>query len=384
MYLFYIRPTNTPPVRPEDTWLLYGCYGYTGELIARHAVECGMRPTLAGRDANRVAKLAGELNLPYLVFPLNDADAIAERIAGFKCVLHCAGPFIHTAPPMLRACLKSKVHYLDITGEYQIFEDVFALDKQARDAGIMLLPGVGFDVVPSDCLAAHLKDALPSALMLELVIMSLGGGISRGTALTIVENLGMGTVIRRRGKLRTVEQGEITRAIEYNKKSYNAVAITWGDVSTAYRSTSIPNITVYSVLPPRVIRTLKLSNFINFVLRSAWFKKLLRTRITSRPPGPDANKRQSARSAIWGEVSNNLGITKQMLLTLPEGYTLTYLTAVAIVNEVLKGNFITGAQTPSLVYGKDFILRFKGVQLEDLSQNFQKPLTSAKAVSRSS
>lgn len=349
-----------------NEWLLYGCYGYTGKLIAKHAVEIGMRPTLAGRDEQKVKQLADELQLPYKVFDVKNVSEVTAQLTGFALVLHCAGPFIFTAEIMVQACLSAKAHYLDITGEYQVFERMFELDADAKKSGIMLLPGVGFDVVPSDCLAAQLKAVLPSATTLELVLMNQGGGLSHGTALTIAENMGTGTVVRKRGKLDTVRNGEVTIDFILDGKQKTAVAISWGDISTAYRSTAIPNITVYNLLPLKVVRSFKISNSFGFILRSSLMKKILRSRIKSRPPGPTDQMRETASSSIWGQASNHLGISKRMLVKLPEGYTLTYLTAVEIVKQVLAGNFKTGAHTPSQVYGKDFILGFPKVELKVL------------------
>lgn len=349
-----------------NEWLLYGCYGYTGKLIAKHAVTSGMRPTLAGRDEQKVKQLADDLQLPYKVFDVKNIDEVATHLHGFALVLHCAGPFIFTSEIMVQACLQAKVHYLDITGEYQVFERIFELDAEAKKNNVMLLPGVGFDVVPSDCLSAQLKAVLPSASTLELVLMNKGGGLSQGTALTIAENMGTGTVVRKRGKLETVRNGEVTIDFSLDGKPKTAVAISWGDVSTAYRSTAIPSITVYNLLPPQVVRSFKMSNSFGFILRSSIMKKFMRSRIKSRPPGPTDQMRESASSAIWGQASNHLGISKRMLLLLPEGYTLTYLTAVEVVKQVLSGNFKTGAHTPSQVYGKDFILGFPKVELKVL------------------
>ena len=166
-------------------WLLYGAYGYTGARIARLAVERGERPTLAGRDATATAALAEELNLPHCSFDLEDPHRLSQAIKGFRAVLHCAGPFSATSQPMADACLATGAHYLDITGEIGVFEALAARDQEARTAGVCLLPGVGFDVVPTDCLAALLSERLPGASHLELAFRGAGTP-SRGTARTML------------------------------------------------------------------------------------------------------------------------------------------------------------------------------------------------------
>jgi short subunit dehydrogenase-like uncharacterized protein len=226
-------------------YLIYGANGYTGELIAREAVRRGQRPVVAGRNGEAVRGLASELGLEHRVFSLDDPRAVDERLKGMTAVLHCAGPFVHTFRPIADACLRAKANYLDVTGEVDVFERLAARDAEARAAGVMLLPGVGFDVVPTDCLAAHLKRRLPSATRLLLAFHSVGG-LSRGTATTMIENLHRGGLIRRNGVLTPVPAAWRTRKVDFGRGPRTVVSIPWGDVSTAYRSTGIPNIEVYT------------------------------------------------------------------------------------------------------------------------------------------
>src|SRR5262245_60401783 len=229
-------------------FLIYGANGYTGALIARAAVVRGHRPVLAGRNAETLAALAAELGVEYRVFALDVPGQVAAEISGMQAVLHCAGPFAHTYSPMADACLHAGVHYLDITGEVAVFEGLVARSAAAQAAGVMLLPGVGFDVVPSDCLAAHLKRRLPSATHLALGFQSLGR-VSRGTATTMAENIHRGGLVRRDGVLRRVPAAWKTRVIDFGTGPVKAITIPWGDLSTAFHSTAIPNIEVYMAAP---------------------------------------------------------------------------------------------------------------------------------------
>ncbi|MBL8848885.1 MAG: saccharopine dehydrogenase NADP-binding domain-containing protein, partial [Planctomycetaceae bacterium] len=181
--------------------LIYGATGYTGQLIAERAVATGLRPVLAARNRAALLPLAERLGLEARVFDLGRPAAVAEGIRGAAVVLHTAGPFSATSRPMADACLQSGAHYLDITGEVGVFESLAARHAEAQAAGVMLLPGVGFDVVPSDCLAFHVKQRLPGATGLRLSIGGLGGGISRGTAKTMMEAAGFGALVRRGGRI---------------------------------------------------------------------------------------------------------------------------------------------------------------------------------------
>jgi short subunit dehydrogenase-like uncharacterized protein len=347
-----------------STFLLYGANGYTGRLIAREAVVRGLRPVLAGRNAEAVGVLARELGLEQRIFSLDDAAATRAGLQGVQAVLHCAGPFAHTANPMVDACLEARVHYLDITGEIGVFERIAARDTEAMAAGILLLPGAGFDVVPSDCLAAHLHRRLPSAKHLTLAFHGIGR-FSRGTATTIVENLHQGGVVRRGGVLVSVPPAWRTRDIDFGEGPRRAVTIPWGDVATAYRSTGIGDIEVYTAVSRWQLRLMRLSRPFGWALRSAMVQNFLKRRIQAGPPGPSDEERAKGRTLLWGEVDDGQGRRMVSRLRGPEGYTFTLLTALAAMTRVMSGDAPPGYQTPSLAYGPDFVLEVPGVERVD-------------------
>jgi short subunit dehydrogenase-like uncharacterized protein len=347
-----------------STFLLYGANGYTGRRIAREAVVRGLHPVLAGRDADAVAGLAQKMGLEHRIFSLDDAAATRTGLEGMKAVLHCAGPFAHTAKAMVDACLEARVHYLDITGEIDVFEQIAARDSEAMAAGILLLPGVGFDVVPSDCLALHLHRRLPAATHLALGFQG-SGGVSRGTALTIVENLHRGGIVRRDGSLESVSSEWQTREIDFGEGPRLAMPIAWGDVATAYRSTGIGNIEVYSAVSRWQLRMMRMSRPFRWMLRSPMMQRYFKRRVQARPPGPSDEERAKGRTLLWGEVDDGKGNRKVSRLRGPEGYTFTIQTALAAMARVLADDAPAGYQTPSLAYGPDFVLEVPGVERTD-------------------
>lgn len=350
----------------SDLCLLYGANGYTGRLIARLAVERGLRPVLAGRNERELAEMAALLGLPYRAFALDDTRALDEAVRAAAVVLHCAGPFSRTYRPMVEACLRAGTHYLDITGEIEVFEALAALAERARATGVMLLPGVGFDVVPSDCLAAHLALRLPSATRLTLAFAAVGGGLSRGTATTMIENLDRGGAIRRDGRITPVPTAWQARQIDFGRGPRLAVTIPWGDVSTAFHTTGIGNVEVYTSVPPSTYRMMRIARHLRWLLGTAPVKTLLKRRVRGGPPGPSDEKRAQALSLLWGEASDDAGGRVESRLSAPEGYTLTARTAVAVVERVLAGAATPGFRTPAGEYGPDFILEFEGVERTDL------------------
>jgi short subunit dehydrogenase-like uncharacterized protein len=353
---------------PEaKNFLIYGSYGYTGDLIARLAVERGLRPILAGRDPQKLRSQAEALNLDFCVFPLEDSAALEHALSGVAAVLHCAGPFSRTSGPMATACLRTHTHYLDITGEIPVFEALAARHQEAIAARVMLLPGAGFDVVPTDCLAAHLKARLPAATHLVLAFRPLGSRFSRGTATTSVERVHAGGLVRREGVLTPVPAAWKTRQIDFGRGPVPAVSIPWGDVSTAYYSTGIPNIEVYLAVPTYLRRMLALTRNVRWLLAQAPVKQVLRGLISWMPAGPSARQRASGLSLVWGEVRDMDGNRAAARLNTPESYALTAQTALTAAEKVLAGKAYPGFQTPSLAYGADFILEMTGVTREDLA-----------------
>jgi short subunit dehydrogenase-like uncharacterized protein len=345
--------------------LVYGAYGYTGALVARHAVERGLRPVLAGRDPGRLAALAGPLGLAHRAFGLDDPRALDAGLAGATVVLHCAGPFSRTARPMVEACLRVRAHYLDITGELAVFEALHARSAEAARAGVMVLPGAGFDVVPSDGLAAHLARRLPGATRLTLAFQGLSH-LSRGTARTMVEGLGATPAARR-------SRQPATRTVDLGRGPRRALSIPWGDVFTAPLSTGIEDVAVYVPVPPAlalVARLLAAAAPLGAVAapvaRLGPVRDLAVALLTRGKPGPDEAERARGGSRLWGEVADGRGGVAAARMRTANGYAFTALSAVEIARRALGGDAKPGFQTPSTAYGPDLALAIPGTSREDL------------------
>lgn len=352
----------------KQSILIYGAYGYTGKLVVDKALEMGYKPILAGRNAQKTTKLGEATNLPYRVFNLEQQDEIESSLKDIAVVVHCAGPFEQTALPMVRACLNTQTHYIDITGEITVFEMLLSHSKEAEEQGIMILPGAGFDVVPTDCMAAFLKQQLPSATHLELGFDSLGGASSRGTTKTAIENLDKRNLVREDGVLTEKPHGHATKWIDFGAGKRHCMSIPWGDVSTAHVSTGIPNIIVYMGIKPSMMKWVKMSNWMRPVLRWQWVKNLLKNRVTNDDqPGPTEKQRAEGSSHVWGQVRDDQGKEVTARLHGPNGYTITAITAMLAAAKVLKGEFKPGFQTPSSAYGVDFVLEVPGTKRTLLS-----------------
>ena len=346
-----------------NNFLIYGANGYTGELITRFAAERGLKPILAGRNEAKISELAGKYGFEYRVFSLDDNAKLDAALQEVDTVLHCAGPFSITSVPMVNACLRNKKHYTDITGEISVFETCAAMGKKAVEAGIMIMPGVGFDVVPSDCLAMHLKNRLPSATHLTLAWYGMGR-MSHGTQATMTMNVGRGGAIRKDGKITPVPAGWKTREIDLGEVRRTGVTIPWGDVSTAFHSTGIPNIEVYTVVPPSALKMMKTTRYIGWLMAMGFVQKYLQRNIP--PGGPSDEERAKGKTLMWGEASDAEGNRVEARQQGPEGYTLTAHAALNIAEKILAGNFTPGYQTPAKAYGADLILEIEGTARQDV------------------
>jgi short subunit dehydrogenase-like uncharacterized protein len=290
---------------------------------------------------------------------------VEEALDSIPAILNCAGPFIHTYQSIVEACIKTGTHYLDITGELPVFQAIADMDEAAQSNGVMLLPGVGFDVVPTDCLAVHLKQRLPSATHLTLAFQSVGpAGLPPGTQRTMIELIPFGNRVRRNGRLEVPRQTIKTREIDFGNGLKTATRITWGDVFTAYYSTGIPNIEDYLVLPLSMHRKMIMLDKWRPVFKLPFVRNYLKKKVK---PGPSEQARTETQTHVWGEASDDQNRKVVSRLHGPEaGVIWTARSSLAAVQKILDGNFTPGYQTPAIAFGADFVLECEGVVREDI------------------
>ncbi|WP_369958803.1 trans-acting enoyl reductase family protein [Pseudomonas benzenivorans] len=331
-------------------WMIYGANGYTGHLLAREAQRQGLKPILAGRNPAAVHALGSRLGLECRIFDLQHPERAHEALADVAVVAHCAGPFSTTSLPMLAACLASGSHYLDITGEIDVFETAHGFDQKAREQGLVICPGVGFDVLPSDCLAVCLQQALPDAEQLTLGF-DTGGGLSPGTARTLLQGLPLGGRVRRDGFITPVPLGFKRRRIDFGRGPKPAVTIPWGDVATAYFSTGIGNVEVYLPAPTALAVGMRLLDPLRPLLGQPRLQDGLARLLERRVRGPDLPRRERHRSWLWGEVRNADGQVRSARLETANGYTVTVHGVLLALRHLLGYRGPGGYFTPSQLLG---------------------------------
>jgi short subunit dehydrogenase-like uncharacterized protein len=349
----------------SDRLLVYGATGYTGGLLAALAKERGLAPVVAGRSRAKVEAAARRLGVEARVASVDDAAALREMLRDVACVISSAGPFSKTARPMFEACLATRTHYLDVTGEIDVFALAESFDARARQAGVMLLPGIGFDVVPSDCLAAYVAARVGEPRVVRIALAA-GGTPTHGTAKTALEVVGAPLRVRRGGRLIELPSGSLSRSFDFGDGPVACVGVPMGDVVTAGWSTGAPDVEVYMRGSGTLRFALRASQWLGPIVSSGPVRRALGRWIDRLPEGPSEEERLGTRARVVAEAEGKGRLARARLET-PSGYETTRLAGVEAARRILAGEAKPGFQTPATAFGADFVLALPGVKREDLS-----------------
>lgn len=349
----------------SDAVLVYGATGYTAGLVIERMVGAGLRPILSARNPQALRELAERRGLAHRPASLDDRESLRKALVGVDVLLNLAGPFVATARPAAQTCIEAGVHYLDVAGEVDAFHELSVLHESARQAGVMLMPGVGFDVVPSDCLCAHVASRLGAVRTMRVAISGLELA-SPGSLRTLVNELGRQTRVVREGVLREVEPGSLGRSFDFGAGARFAVGVSWGDLVTAPITTGAREVETYFEQTPAVAVVLQASRQLSWMYRLPWVRAALARLAPTMSSGPTAEQMASRRATIVVEAEDETGRRGVSRLVTPEAYSLTADTSNNITSRVMSGDYEPGFQTPGRLFGPDFILRFAGVTRVDL------------------
>ena len=345
--------------------LLYGAYGYTGRLTAELAAAKRLDVVLAGRNKDVLRALGDRLSLPTRAVALNESDRLFEALSDIACVVHMAGPYAITSAPMLSACIATQTNYIDITGEIEVFESLWSREREIRHAGITAVPGAGFDVVPTDCLAAHVAARLERPAVLVIALRGLESA-SQGTLRTAIRQVSKPLLCRRAAAIVALED-QSARWINFGSGDEPCLPVSWGDVATAFHSTGIGNITVYF----RRTRFLRSADFLGktfgALLRSRAGQRTLEAIIRRLPDGPTQAERGRHRSTIWAEAVDASSESAKATLSTPDPYDFTANSALEIASRISSLPAPLGLVTPSQAFGADFVLSLPGCTRIDIA-----------------
>lgn len=319
--------------------LIYGATGYTGRMIARRAVAHRLDCSVAGRDAGKVEALASELGVEGAAFDVDDKARLEEAVGRAKCVVNAAGPFAATARQVIGACLAKSAHYLDITGEVDVFILAESCDAEARAAGVMLMPGAGWDVVPSDCIALHAARRVADVRSVRIGLAHVDGQPSRGTLRTGLSMAGR-SIVRRGGALVELSDPGPGVEMDFGFARRECMLAPMGDVVTAARSTGAPDIAVY---------TARMKGL-----------GLPEGGLEAFPEGPSDEQLARWRAFAAAEAVGADGARARSVVETESGYGFTAAAAAEIAARILAGRFTPGFQSPASAYGVDLVTDLGG------------------------
>ena len=317
-------------------WMLYGASGMTGTLIAENARRRGHRPLIAGRSPTGLAELAQRLELERRAFSLDDPATIRQALATVDLVLNAAGPFLHTAGPLAQACLDTGTHYLDISNELRVFSELYSLHARAEAAHVAIVPGVGFGVVATNCIAKDVSIQVGGAQRLEVATRAEVAHNGQGAAATIQANLPYGGWIRRDGKLKLEQLGTTTLVLEAADGPLKAIAVPTGDLEAAFRATGAPDITAYSA---------ELTPAVQDVANDT----------------PTEAGCRSHHSFAWARATGADGLAAEAWLHTGEAYQFTADAAIRAVEEIFNLS-PAGALSPAQAFGTGFAFTIDGTR----------------------
>ena len=321
-----------------STLLIYGATGYTGRMAAERAKALGLDFEIAGRNAKRLETLAAQLDVPYRVFDTHDAE---DSLSGISVLLNFAGPFAQTAEPLMHACIKVGVHYLDITAEINIYRMAEGLGAEAAANHVMLLPGVGWDVVPTDSLACMLPRCRKTGCA-EYRRSGPRFDVS-GSAMSVSEIIGAGVLARVDGEL-VATPDAAPRLFDFGEGPVLCAPLSFGDLVTGWHSTGIRNIAMFVHITGDAFPEGDLSQL---------------------PDGPTPEQRAAHRARAVVEVTGTDGEIARSVIETVNGYSYTPLAAVEAARRVMNGEQQPGFATPANVFGGGFAQSIAGTVITD-------------------
>ncbi len=333
--------------------LLYGANGFTARLMLEGLKALPIELILAGRNKEKIQSLAAQNGLEGRAFALKDQDIVAKNLADIDLLINCAGPFSETALPMAKAALKTGCHYFDITGEIGVFRDLHKLHNEAKSAHSALIPGLGFDIAPSDCLAKLVADRVKDPQSLVLAVIPKGTRPSHGTLKTALLGLGHQPRARRKGGIALIQAEEPRHRIQVNGRDIACVRAPLPDLFCAFFSTGIENIDTYLAMPPQMQKIAKLMPLFNKLKKISLFHMMVSKMIELLPNGPSEAQQLSGRAIIYAKAESKEG-SKSAIMTTKEPYAYTADLIINATKTWLEKGLRGGFYTPSQAFGANF------------------------------
>jgi short subunit dehydrogenase-like uncharacterized protein len=327
--------------------MIYGATGYTGLLASEYAKSIGIGFIIAGRTNPKLQSLASVLSVPYRTLNVDDSPAhIDSSLQDITVLLNYAGPYHRTAKPLMEACIRNNVHYLDIAAELNSYKLAEELDEEAKIAKVMLMPGCGGSVAMLGCLAMHVVERMESPASIDIALQ-VTGSMSRGSAISAQEGT-MTTSHRRRVNGKPVPpNAESGREFEFGdgRGRVECIPAILPDLITIEKATGVSNVRTFVQISGTSFPT---------------------GNLTALPDGPTAEERDANPYHAAVEIVAKDGTRQSAVLHTVNGYSFTSIASIEAAKHVLAGRFSIGNQTPVEVFGSDFVECVEGSIIEDM------------------
>ncbi len=341
--------------------MVYG-YGSVGTRIAQRAVECGIDTVIAGRDPGKAAAAAGRLGLYWRSAPVTDRGGLDRLLDGVHVLVNTAGPFVSTSAPLIRACLRNRCHYVDVSNEIGTFRDAWSLESNAQAAGISLIPGAGFGTAATESLAMHVLARAGNPGSLTIVRSSSGTVPTLGVRKTTLSLLAQGGVRYKHGQAVEGVNGILTFDLPEGRRA--AVPVASADAFAIAQSTGVPDIAVYFGTRMHPLLAKITIPAMRQLIRTGFFRPSARTRPCATAEDLNADP-ASAETRVWIQASNQQGETATSYLRGGRGAELTAAIAVEATQQVLARN-PSGVLTSGALLGSRYALSLPGIDVTDL------------------
>jgi short subunit dehydrogenase-like uncharacterized protein len=328
--------------------MIYGGTGYTGSLMCDQANQTGLKFVLAGRTQSSVRSAANKLDVSYRVFDLTIPKLLDSSLKGISVLLNCAGPFARTAEPLVEACMRTGVHYLDTSAELSTYLLAEKYDSKAKAAKVMLMPGCGGSVAIFGCLVARALTNLNTLAVVDTVqqvdlALHVSGPMSRGSAITAMANSNAKCMQRLDGQLTTPDTAS-TAPFDFadGRGAVQCFPVTLPDLITVHKSFGISNIRTFANASGTAFPTGDLA---------------------ALPDGPTTEERDANPYHAAVAVTLLDGSVDRSVLRTVNGYTLIAMASVEAARRIVSGDFAPGFQTAATVFGAGFMESVPGVLL---------------------
>ena len=217
--------------------VVYGASGYTGRLICEYLREYNVPFVAAGRNAGKL-KAAMESHVPgietadYEIAEVgHDAGALTSLFESASVVCNTVGPFSTYGPEVVEACLATRTHYLDTTGEQDWMitcDEKYGADFAA--AGLLLSPGLA-QMYTTGEIAAELCLERPGLDTLDIAVF-WGGQPTIASTLTILVNAALaGAYYLEQNQYQPWDPGAGLYQLAIPGQHELALALPWGGTS---------------------------------------------------------------------------------------------------------------------------------------------------------